>query len=226
MHNGSVYVNPETESGTEMVVEIPLGNNDIEYPEERTEKDIQDEDSVSTTSKKASVMVVDDNKSMVRFLKKLLGRQFRVITAEDGTSAISMLRQHPIDLMISDVMMSDLDGISLCRLVKNHDEFKHIPVILLTAKTDLESKVAGIDAGAEAYIEKPFSAKLLIAQINNILTNKRVRKKIAEDTSLKIANEDNFTAKDEMFVKKLYETINNNLSDQNLDVNFLSENCT
>lgn len=223
MHNGSVYVNPETESGTEMVVEIPLGNNDIEYPEERTEKDIQDEDSVSTTSKKASVMVVDDNKSMVRFLKKLLGRQFRVITAEDGTSAISMLRQHPIDLMISDVMMSDLDGISLCRLVKNHDEFKHIPVILLTAKTDLESKVAGIDAGAEAYIEKPFSAKLLIAQINNILTNKRVRKKIAEDTSLKIANEDNFTAKDEMFVKKLYETINNNLSDQNLDVNFLSE---
>ena len=152
MHNGSVYVNPETESGTEMVVEIPLGNNDIEYPEERTEKDIQDEDSVSTTSKKASVMVVDDNKSMVRFLKKLLGRQFRVITAEDGTSAISMLRQHPIDLMISDVMMSDLDGISLCRLVKNHDEFKHIPVILLTAKTDLESKVAGIDAGAEAMI--------------------------------------------------------------------------
>ena len=141
---------------------------------------------------------------MVRFLKKLLGRQFRVITAEDGTSAISMLRQHPIDLMISDVMMSDLDGISLCRLVKNHDEFKHIPVILLTAKTDLESKVAGIDAGAEAYIEKPFSAKLLIAQINNILTNKRVRKKIVEDTSLKIANEDNFTAKDEMFVKKLY----------------------
>lgn len=84
---------------------------------------------------------------------------------------------------------------------QNHDEFKHIPVILLTAKTDLESKVAGIDAGAEAYIEKPFSAKLLIAQINNILTNKRVRKKIAEDTSLKIANEDNFTAKDEMFVK-------------------------
>lgn len=106
---------------------------------------------------------------------------------------------------------------------QNHDEFKHIPVILLTAKTDLESKVAGIDAGAEAYIEKPFSAKLLIAQINNILTNKRVRKKIAEDTSLKIANEDNFTAKDEMFVKKLYETINNNLPDQNLDVNFLSE---
>lgn len=134
-------MNPETESGTEMVVEIPLGNNDIEYPEERTEKDIQDEDSVSTTSKKASVMVVDDNKSMVRFLKKLLGRQFRVITAEDGTSAISMLRQHPIDLMISDVMMSDLDGISLCRLVKNHDEFKHIPVILLTAKPTLSQKL-------------------------------------------------------------------------------------
>lgn len=223
MHNGKVYVNPETETGTEMVVEIPSASCDYEYSEESVSKDVQDETDMPSSTKKASVMVVDDNKSMVKFLKKLLGRQFRVLTADDGTSAISMLRQNPVDLVISDVMMSDIDGISLCRVIKNHEEFKHIPVILLTAKTDLESKVAGIDAGAEAYIEKPFSAKLLIAQINNILTNKRVRNKISENTTIRLANEETFTAKDELFVKKLYETIENNLSDQDLDVNFLSE---
>jgi ligand-binding sensor domain-containing protein/DNA-binding response OmpR family regulator/nitrogen-specific signal transduction histidine kinase len=220
IHRGKVYVNPDTEDGTEFVVEIPIGVCSTINEPENTEAHALINETVPRDGK-MTVLVVDDNKSMTQFLKKLLSRQYHIITALDGSSAISLLRQSPVDLVISDVMMSDIDGISLCKVIKNHDEFRHIPVILLTAKTDLKSKVAGMDAGAEAYIEKPFSTQLLMAQIHNIIRNKR--SSISIGFSKNIAPQSTLTAKDERLMKKLYDTVEYNLSNQELSVNMLCD---
>ena len=223
IHNGTVFVNPDTETGTEFLVQIPIG--DISRKEETDNAEIPAEEYAAALSDagKLTLMVVDDDKSMIRFLKKILSKQYHVLTANDGSAAISMLKQNPTDLVLSDVMMSDIDGISLCKVIKNHDEFKNIPVILLTAKTDHKSKLEGMEAGADAYLEKPFSTELLLAQINNILKNKRNYKQSVIASALNRISTTEYSAKGEQFLAKLYEVINNNLAEPGLDISFLAD---
>lgn len=223
MHQGKVYVNPEIEKGVEFVVELPIGEEVSELPELDLPDKTQDSNETQNITGDTTILIVDDNKSMTKFLRNLIGKQYHAITANDGNSAINALRAQPVDLVISDIMMNDIDGITLCKVIKNHEEFNNIPVILLTAKTDLKSKVAGVDAGADAYIEKPFSTELLMAQINSVLKNRKNYKQSSLDSALKYVKDEDFTAKDERFLKKLYEIIDKKLSDQNLDVNLLSE---
>ena len=102
-------------------------------------------------------MVVDDNPEILDFLSKILSEEYFVISASSGEEALQILEKNNIDLIISDVMMEEMDGFELCGKIKSNINISHVPVILLTAKTDTESKIKGLEAGADAYIEKPFS---------------------------------------------------------------------
>lgn len=126
-------------------------------------------------------MVVEDNKDMLAFVFRQLSSLYHVLIAENGVEALDVLEQKSVDLIISDIMMPLMDGVELCKHLKQNLDYSHIPVILLTAKTNLESRIEGLEEGADAYIEKPFSMEYLRANVANLLSNReRLRRHFIE----------------------------------------------
>ncbi|WP_317235177.1 response regulator [Niabella ginsengisoli] len=111
---------------------------------------------------KPAILIVDDNEEILEFLKDDLGELYSIITAADGIEALNILADEVVQLIISDIMMPEMDGFELCEKIKSDFELSHIPVILLTAKNTLHSKIQGLNYGADAYIEKPFSPNTLL----------------------------------------------------------------
>ena len=126
---------------------------------------------------KPVLLLVDDNEEILDFLSEDLNEKYTVLKALNGQEALACLTREPVQLVISDIMMPVMDGYELCRNIKSNFEYSHIPVILLTAKNTLQSKIEGLELGADAYIEKPFSPEHLQVQIANLLSN---RNKIRE----------------------------------------------
>jgi len=126
---------------------------------------------------KPTILLVDDNRGILRFLSDDLGEKYRVITAPDGREAIGAVTTTTVHLIIADIMMPVMNGFELCRYLKASPQHCHIPLILLTARNTLRSKIEGLKTGADACIEKPFSAEHLQVQVANLLMN---RNKITE----------------------------------------------
>lgn len=169
-----------------------------------------------------TVLLVDDNEEIIEFLAEVLGAQYAVLKAFDGQEALSVLDKETVHLVVSDVMMPGMDGFELCRLIKTNFDFSHIPVILLTAKNTLQSKIEGLKLGADAYIEKPFSPEHLEVQIANLLSNRnKIREYFANSPLVHIKSMAYSTA-DEQFLESLNETIRNHLEDTELDVEKLA----
>jgi len=160
---------------------------------------------------------------MRSFLVNLLSKQYAVSQATDGNEALTVLDQEAIDLIISDVMMPNMNGYEFCSQLKNKLDYSHIPVILLTAKTSMQAKIEGLEAGADAYIEKPFSTDYLLAQIANLLTNRSIIKE-SFSTSPYTPFKTIATSKaDEEFVERLNEIIVKHIGDENFGVDQLAE---
>mgnify|MGYP001792389243 FL=1 len=105
---------------------------------------------------KPTLLLVDDNEEILEFLETELNEKYTIVKAIDGEAALELLRQEVIQLVISDIMMPVMDGSELCKIIKTNFEYSHIPVILLKAKNTLQSKIQGLEKGADAKIEKPF----------------------------------------------------------------------
>lgn len=136
---------------------------------------------------KPIILLVDDNTEMLDYLKGSL-QSYQVVTATNGKIALDIMKTQPIDIVLSDVMMPEMDGLQLCKLVKRNIQTSHIPVILLSAKSSLEDQTSGIDVGADDYIGKPFSLSLLKGKINNILKAKeRFRQYYSNTTNIDTA---------------------------------------
>jgi two-component system cell cycle response regulator len=112
------------------------------------------------------ILLVDDNDEILDFLAADLGSKYAIAKATNGEQALQLLAREAVQLVVSDVMMPVMDGFELCRLIKSNFDYSHIPVILLTAKNTLQSKIEGLEMGADAYIEKPFSPEHLQVQIS------------------------------------------------------------
>ena len=173
--------------------------------------------------KQYAVMVVDDNPEILDFLSKILSEEYFVISASCGEEAIQILEKNSIDLIISDVMMAEMDGFELCEKIKNNINISHVPVILLTAKTDTESKIKGLEAGADAYIEKPFSPFHLKAQLLNLLKKREKLQKTYASTPLSDLHSTVHNTLDEEFMNKCSEIIQNNIEDTEFSVNTLAQ---
>lgn len=169
-----------------------------------------------------TILLVDDNEEIIEFLGDVLQAQYAVLKAFDGEEALSILEKEAVHLVVSDVMMPGMDGFELCRLIKTNFDFSHIPVILLTAKNTLQSRIEGLKLGADAYIEKPFSPEHLEVQIANLLSNRnKIREYFANSPLVHIKSMAYSTA-DEQFLESLNETIRNHLEDTELDVEKLA----
>lgn len=167
-------------------------------------------------------MLVDDEEDMVDFLGRTLKPTYTVFTAGNGHEALDVLNREAVQLVVSDVMMPEMDGFALCKAIKSNFRYSHIPVVLLTAKNTVQSKVAGLELGADAYIEKPFSKEHLQAQIASLLANRSaVRDYFASSPLVHIKNTARSKA-DERFLEGLNETIREHMEDTNLDVESLA----
>ena len=119
-----------------------------------------------------AILLVDDEEEILEFLERILKDKYTIFKAENGHDALKILAVESIQLVVSDVMMPEMDGFDLCKLIKSNFEHSHVPVILLTARNTIQSKVEGLELGADAYIEKPFSKEHLQAQIASLIANR------------------------------------------------------
>jgi two-component system cell cycle response regulator len=171
---------------------------------------------------KAFLLLVDDNEEILEFLEHELNEKYTILKALNGQEALEQLKENAVQLVISDVMMPVMDGFELCRIIKTHFEYSHIPVILLTARNTLQSKIEGLELGADAYIEKPFSPEYLQVQIANLLTNRNKIKEYFASSPLVHIKSMAYSKADELFLEKINETILKNLGDTELDVEKLA----
>jgi two-component system, cell cycle response regulator len=169
-----------------------------------------------------TILLVDDEEEILEFLERILRSKYTILKAENGREALKILATEAVHLVVSDVMMPEMDGFELCKMIKSNFEYSHIPVILLTAKNTIQSKVEGLELGADAYIEKPFSKEHLLAQIASLIANRSmIRNYFASSPLVNIKTMAHSKA-DERFLELLNETINKNMEHAELDVENLA----
>lgn len=172
---------------------------------------------------KPVILLVDDNEEILEFLSDDLSEKYTVFTAPDGGAALQVLAEESVHLVITDVMMPVMDGFELCRQIKSDFTFSHIPVIMLTAKNTLQSKIEGLETGADAYIEKPFSPEHLQVQVANLLSNRNKIREYFASSPLAHIKTMAYSRADEQFLEKLNGTIYANIENKDLHVDLLAE---
>ena len=221
LHNGSLDIDTNNKC-TVFVLTIPLEQPDFSE-EGQSDYIIEDNELKEDKKQVYSILLVEDNIEILSFIAEKLEDIFSVKKAGNGIEALEVLQSHHIDLIISDVMMDHMDGLELCRQVKENIEYSHIPVVLLTAKSDLNSKIQGLEAGADAYIEKPFSFNYLITQLTTLLSNRlRERNAFMHKPFLPV-QKIGLNKADELFLNKIIGLIHQNITDYNFGVEKLAD---
>lgn len=159
-----------------------------------------EQEETDTKEKKPMILVVEDNPDMLAFIRKQLTTEYSVLTAMNGIEALAVLDNHYVNLVVSDVMMPQMDGFELCKTIKSDLSYSHIPVVLLTAKTNIQSKIEGLELGADAYIEKPFSVEYLLANISSLIHNREKLRQTFAKSPFVAANTMALTKADEEFI--------------------------
>jgi DNA-binding response OmpR family regulator len=172
---------------------------------------------------KPVILLVDDNEEILDFISEELSEKYTILKALNGQEALNVLGEEAIHLVVSDVMMEIMDGFELCKRIKTNFEHSHIPVILLTAKNSLQSKIQGLEIGADAYIEKPFSPEHLQVQIANLISNRNKIKDYFAKSPLVHIKSMAYSKADEVFLESLNEVIQKNLENADLDVEHLAK---
>ena len=160
--------------GSKFILSLPIEKGEVQNvpsaaSEVTTERSAQSNGIVLQEGFESVVLLVEDNVELLEMTADSLQQWYRVLKARNGREALELLANEEVNVIVSDIMMPEMDGLELCNKVKSDINYSHIPVILLTAKTTLESKVEGMENGADAYIEKPFLVQQVRLQIENLL---------------------------------------------------------
>lgn len=231
-HHGQVNVTSQPGKGSSFIITLPKKQENLVTEEEENQttspipEDIipEQNDTAATSQKVLPIMlIVDDNEDMLNFLSSHFQTSYTIVTAVDGVDALNKLKEQEVALIISDWMMPNMNGIDLCKAVRNNQLTSHIPFILLTAKTDTEAKITSMNCGADAYIEKPFSLQYLEACIKNLLELRlQLRQKFSQMPTVSI-NSIAANQNDKVFLEKMNHLIEENLNNEELSVDFLAE---
>lgn len=224
LHHGHIEVMSRDKQGATFIVTLPIVNEtDYDPAESKTEKNTDTIPGAPLHSgQEFTILLVEDNKDMRSYLKAELEKSYQVIAVEDAESGWKTVNETMPDLVISDVMLTGMSGVELCRKIKGNFVMNHIPVILLTARTAEEHIIEGFDAGADEYIGKPFNLQVLLRRMDNILTQRcRLRDNLRRDT-VDIASVER-QSPDEQFIRKVVALIEENMADPDLSIPFLCD---
>ena len=228
LHGGTLIMDPSTEINR-FVLTVPVVHQSAgvrtEEPEiapgELRENTTAPQDDAS---KKPALLIVEDDPEMQAFIIRHMAPAYRTVTADNGRMALERLaKNEPFDLILSDVMMPEMDGFELCRRVKADLQYSHIPVLLLTAKTDVASKVEGLGTGADIYVEKPFSLEYLRASISALLSNRELVRRHFLESPFAKSETLTYSKADENFMCKLDQYIMQHLEQAELSVKEMAE---
>ena len=165
------------------------------------------------------VLIVDDDTDMLQYVQMVMGNHFHVVTETSATEALSSLPSIKPNLIISDVMMLGIDGFKFCKLIKNDPSYCHIPVILLTAKESIDDHIIGLNAGADAYVTKPFDAEYLRALVDSLLTNRhKIQKMLSASTTLSDEQSSSLQNSDSLMMQRMYEYMGQHMSEAELNL--------
>ncbi|MEX6686354.1 two-component regulator propeller domain-containing protein [Danxiaibacter flavus] len=228
LHNGTLSLNITDALQNLFVLVLPIHQEKEfqlyeEVNEDKEEAVAEQYKEAHTTSTKPTILLVEDHKEILDFIAKELNDQYTVTKAHNGKEALRILEAENIQLVISDVMMPVMDGFDLCKKIKTSFEFSHTPVILLTARNTLQSKIEGLELGADAYIEKPFSQHHLQAQIQSLLNNRNKIREYFAKSPLAHIKSIAYSKADEHFLDHLNDIILQNIENTSLDVEQLAK---
>jgi Signal transduction histidine kinase len=225
LHGGCLFVDDNADANN-FTLMLPTYHEDVIklIPQDSFDKDLLiAEHSARVDDTRPVILVVEDNPEMRLFISRVLLEQYNVINSTNGIEALKMLDNNMVNLIVSDIMMPQMDGFELCKAIKSDLSYSHIPVILLTAKTNLQSKIEGMEVGADAYIEKPFSNNYLLACIANQLQNREKVREAFTKSPFVSSHTMAITQPDEEFLDKLNETIQSNMSNPNFSIDDMAE---
>jgi len=230
--HGTLKVEDNISGGSKFILSLPIKKDETTKRQEIktaviNNKQEQDEENYEPSSKDFTILFTEDNIELLNLTYDSLRKWYHILKAHNGQEALDILNKENVDVIISDIMMPEMNGIELCSKVKSDINFSHIPVILLSAKTTLESKVEGMENGADVYMEKPFSIKQLHLQIENLLQMRQAFHKWmislpSENESKSIVGY-NLTQKDYKFTEKLQNLLLERLADENFYIDSLAE---
>lgn len=226
--NGALFVKSELDKGSEFIFSLPIKNaaKYVVKPKEQINSSIVEKNITSIKEKSDQdapiILIVDDNHDVREYIHSCLPSVYQIITASNGKEGIEMAIKYLPDIIVSDVMMPEVDGFEMCSAIKQDQLTNHIPIIMLTAKATNESKVEGLQFGADVYMTKPFMKKELVVRIENLLklqTNIQEHFKqvtsISEDTRSRISYDP--------YLLKVKETIEEHIDNPNLKPDVLAK---
>lgn len=238
LHHGSIHAeNNVNAPGCRFVITLPVGREHLQ-PEEIVSPDHDHHETIipvsevpvaASTEKLKSksrhrVLVVDDDRRMREYLCLEMGNDYHMEKCADGKEALAYILKHTPDLVISDIVLPEMDGLTLCRKVKQNVNINHIPVVLLTGRKEEQYTLEGLEIGADAYIVKPFNIEVVKKTVQNII---RTRELLRNNYSGKQHQEDKIRdvvmkSPDEKLLGKIMDTINNNITNPALNVEMLA----
>ena len=244
LHGGEISVESQPGFGTTFTVRLLLGRDHLQEteivarPAPRTAQAMETGASFEEAGLEApagapleaddvtTVLVVDDNTDIRRYVRQHLETRYRVVEAADGHEGLDLARAVLPDLVLSDVMMPRMDGYELCQAIKQDPDLAFIPVILLTARVETEAKIEGLREGADDYITKPFNADELVARVDNLIASRRLRARIEEArpaaTTTLHADAIEVASADDVFLKQVRTTVEAHIDDSDFNVEQLA----
>lgn len=237
LHHGTISVESEVGKGTSFTATIPIDKDSyakdeinvessqdfIKDSKSDTENNILDlrqleDENIETTVSDINLLLVEDNEELLYLMERILSRHYHVMMAKNGVEALELMKGDEVDIVVSDVMMPEVDGLELCRIIKGSLETSHVPIILLTAKNTAEDRIECYNAGANAYISKPFELKVLEARIRNFLAEKKSKQEeFRSDVDINLEAL-GISSIDNDFMDKVISVIQDKMSEPNFDV--------
>ncbi|WP_072999405.1 hybrid sensor histidine kinase/response regulator transcription factor [Mariniphaga anaerophila] len=233
MHKGTIDVESMPGKGVAFHVILPIPDVEVNQLEESVsvatslaEKNSVteiDDDVLLSGNGKATVLIVEDNAELGEFLKGIFSRKYNCLFAANGWEAWQIVQRNCPNIIISDVIMPRMDGLELCKKVKESKETCHVPVLMLTAKDSPEQIEEGYSVGVDAYVTKPFKLSLLLSQTERLIKNRALIREKYRTQNFMVEVESNKKPRDEEFVQTVRKILESNISDPEFNVNKLSK---
>jgi signal transduction histidine kinase/ligand-binding sensor domain-containing protein/DNA-binding response OmpR family regulator len=245
LHHGEITAESTQDEGSVFTVKLPISDqvyeNDLHAESTTQELSIvtdneavtenhlslvEDEELINEITEAVQsikLLIVDDNKEILAYLQDYFSKIYEVTVAYDGQMALDLLEIQAFDIIISDVMMPELDGLHFCKRVKQNINTSHIPLMLLTARTETSQQIKGLEMGADDYITKPFSPPLVAAKISNLLRSRKRLKEYYSAAKEMVPENIAFNALDEEFLKQAINIVEDHLANSEFSVDLFSK---